>query len=507
MSGLNAQSYKVVDTGQIIYYDNRNEISAPVSGEAFFGQDANYPGHQPSYTDNGDGTVTDNVTGLMWSGSADLNGDGDINIDDKLSHSEALVGADTFSLAGYDDWRLPSIKESYSLFMFTGEDPSGYSGNDTTGLIPFINREYFDINYGDTDADERLIDAQFASTSVYVGTTMNGDSTMFGVNFVDGRIKGYPMGPMPGQTEDKQFYVLYVRGNDAYGQNDFTDNGDGTVSDLATGLMWEQGDSQLGLDWEAALLLAETRNNENYLGYNDWRLPDAKELHSILDYSRAPSVTNSAAIDPVFECSTIIDEGGADNYPFYWSSTTHANMQNGAWGAYVCFGEALGWMAAPFPPFDVTLLDVHGAGAQRSDPKSGDAADYPEGHGPQGDVVRIENYVRLVRDIETAAGFYDGPSKNEVPTSFSLNQNFPNPFNPSTTIRYSLPVQSDVSVIIYDITGQELKTLVQNAQAAGRYEVSWDGTTKANKQISTGVYFARIVAGNSTAVIKMIYLK
>ena len=497
--GLNAQTYKIVDTGQIKYYNDQDEITAPVSGTSFYGQDASINGHQPNYTDNGDGTVTDHVTGLMWQQSTDLNGDGITNINDKLSQAEAQAGADTFSLGGYSDWRLPSIKEAYSLFMFTGEDPSGYEGTDTEGLIPFVDTNYFDVAYGDTDAGERNIDGQYASTTLYVGTTMGGDATMFGVNFVDGRIKGYPTGPMPGQTEDKQFYVLYVRGNQLYGQNDFVDNGDNTVSDEATGLMWMQDDSQSGMDWEASLTWAQTKNAQNYLGYNDWRLPNAKELHSILDYTRSPQTTNSAALDPIFTCTTITDEGGAPNYASYWSSSTHANMHNGAWGAYVCFGEALGFMAEPFPPFDVSLLDVHGAGAQRSDPKAGDASEYPQGHGPQGDVVRISNYVRLVRDIESPTGLNDSGAK---PSSFTLEQNFPNPFNPSTTITYSLSSASQVELTLYNLLGEQISRLVSDYQEPGVYSHPLDAT-----HLSSGTYFYVLDVGTHTQTRKMLLLK
>ena len=500
INSLQAQSYRIVDTGQILYYDTENEISAPQRGDVFYGQDANYTGHPPSYTDNGDGTVTDNVTGLMWQQSADLNGDGLINIDDKLSQAEALAGADTFNLAGYDDWRLPSIKEAYSLFMMSGEDPSGYEGTDTEALIPFINTEYFDIDYGDTDAGERIIDAQFASTSLYVSTTMNGDETMFGVNFVDGRIKGYPTGSMPGQTEDKQFYVLYVRGNEAYGQNDFVDNGNSTISDQATGLMWMQGDSEIGMDWEAALVWAQTKNTENYLGYNDWRLPDVKELHSILDYSRSPATTNSAAIDPVFQCSTITDEGDAENYPFYWSSSTHANMHNVAWAAYVCFGEALGFMTNPFPPFDISLLDVHGAGAQRSDPKAGSAEDYPQGHGPQGDVVRIDNLVRLVRDIEITTGLE--PAESETATSLSLRLVYPNPFNPEANIQFSMDVSGLVNLSVYNIVGQHLVTLEAGLRSAGKHSIKFNAS-----ELPSGVYIYRLQVNGFSSCGRMLLMK
>lgn len=391
-------TYPVVDTKQVTFYNNFVEINEPAEGEAFYGQDAQYTGNTPSYEDNGDGTVSDLVTGLMWQKTPDLNGDGIINVADKLSYFEALAAADTFSLAGYDDWRLPSIKEMYSLIIFSGIDPSGYEGNNTDDLVPFIDTDYFGFAYGDTAAGERIIDAQMASSTLYVGTTMNGDETMFGVNFADGRIKGYGTGPMPGQNFDKKFYVMYVRGNTSYGENNFVDNGDGTITDNATGLMWMKNDDGEGMVWEDALSYADT---SEFANHSDWRLPNVKELQSIVDYSRSPSTSNSAAIDPMFNCSVITDEGGEDNFPFYWSGTTHSNWSTntyGAWGAYVCFGSGLGFMEEPPFSGNYVLMDVHGAGAQRSDPKMGDPNDYPHGNGPQGDVVRIYNYVRLVRD-------------------------------------------------------------------------------------------------------------
>jgi hypothetical protein len=327
----------------------------------------------------------------MWQQSPDTDGDGDIDADDKRSYDQAVAMTSTLDLGGYTDWRLPTIKELYSLIDFNGIDPSGYEGTDTSGLIPFIDTAYFDFAYGDTSADERIIDAQYASSNLYVSNTANdGGRTMFGVNFADGRIKGY------GLTffgSDKTFFVIYVRGNTGYGHNDFTDNGDLTITDYATGLMWSQDDSETGLNWEEALAWVEQKNAQNYLGYSDWRLPNAKELQSIVDYSRSPATTGTAAIEPLFNATSITNEADQSDYPFYWSSTTHANWTAtpGAFGVYVAFGRAMGYMNG-------TWVDVHGAGAQRSDPKAGDPADWPTGNGPQGDAIRIYNYVRLVRD-------------------------------------------------------------------------------------------------------------
>jgi hypothetical protein len=389
-----AQDYAVVDTNQNACYDDDGwEITCPGPGEPFYGQDAQNAGIQPAYQDNGDGTVTDLSTGLMWQQTPDL--------ENKSTWSEAVAGAATLGLAGYDDWRLPSIKELYSLMDF-----SGITAMDAAGSTPYLDTDYFDFAFGDTSAGERMIDAQYCSSTEYVSTTMFGSHTVFGVNFADGRIKGY--GTSDPDGGEKTFFVRYVRGNLEFGVNDFTDNGDGTITDHATGLMWSQADSGSGMIWEDALAWVEARNAEQHLGYGDWRLPDAKELQSILDYTRSPDTSASAAIDPVFSITSIVNEGGETDYPYFWTGTSHLEGVSGPLGdfaGYVAFGRALGWMETP-PSGNYQLLDVHGAGAQRSDPKYGNPDSYPWGHGPQGDVIRIYNYVRLVRTVPSL--FSDG---------------------------------------------------------------------------------------------------
>jgi hypothetical protein len=396
-------TYAVVDTGQSTCYNDTSATTCPESGSAFFGQDANYQANEATYLDNGDGTVSDLVTGLMWQQDPGA----------KMTFSEAAAGADSFGLAGYDDWRLPTIKELYSLIDFSGTDPSGCQTSEC-GATPFIDTDYFAFEYGDTDAGERMIDSQWATSTVYEGLTMGGNETMFGVNFADGRIKGYPMSDPQGE---KGFFVIYVRGNTSYGENAFVDNGDGSVTDLATGLTWQQGDSVTGMDWSEALDYCEALD---VAGSTDWTLPDAKQLQSIVDYTRSPSATGTAAIDPVFDTTEITDESGGSDWGSYWSSTTHASLNSVSNAAYVSFGEALGWMQDPRTG-EYELQDVHGAGAQRSDPKTGDAADYPYGHGPQGDVIRIDNLVRCVSssDAQVVTG---GEAPAAAPAESSSEQ-------------------------------------------------------------------------------------
>ena len=433
--------YTIVDTGQTKCYDNRHEIAPPKPGLPFYGQDAQFPHHPSSYTlpDNGL-TVYDNNTGLTWQRTADTNGDGQLGSADKLTWTQAQAQPaklNAAKFAGFSDWRLPTIKELYSLIQFSGVDVSGPNAADTSRLTPFIDTKFFKFAYGDARAGERTIDSQWATSTGYVGHR----DQMFGVNFADGRIKGYGT-IMPGRGE-KTFYVLCVRGNTSYGKNDFHDNNDGTITDRATGLMWSKADSGKGMNWQEALAWAQKKNAEKYLGHADWRVPNIKELQSILDYTRSPDKTKSAAIDPLFNCTAITNEAGQADFPYYWSSTTHAGFTGGGAAGYMAFGRASGWMSPrpagsgfpdPRPPSgpmgpgpsgpgmdgppeegppnpgrtsstrqagssDYHFVDVHGAGAQRSDPKTGDAADFPHGRGPQGDVIRILNYVRLVRNV------------------------------------------------------------------------------------------------------------
>jgi hypothetical protein len=354
----------VIDTGQNTCYDNYYQISCPQPGEPFYGQDAQYDGIQMSYQDNRDGTVTDLNTDLMWQKKPPA---------EHYSWDEAEKYAKNLQLAGYEDWRMPTIKELYSLVAFYGSIRT---------RTPYINTDYFDFKYPDTSQGYRIIDAQYWSSNKYVGITMRGDKSAFGFNFADGRIKSYPTGEGGGPTG--RCYIRCVRGRKGYGQNKYADNGDGTITDLATGLMWQKADCGTTMNWEKALSYAEKLK---YAGYDDWRLPNAKELQSIVDYTRAPDAIDpayqSAAIDPVF--------GLTETESWFWTSTTHGDN---LFGIYVCFGQALSarkWNGGP--------MNAHGAGAQRSDPKSGNPAKYPNGLGPQGDEIRIYNYVRCVRNV------------------------------------------------------------------------------------------------------------
>ena len=388
---LVAQSltYPIVDTNQTKAFAAQEVISAPKPGSPWYGQDASYQGRAPSYRDNGDGTVSDLVTGLMWQQ----------NPGEKMTLHQAQHAVPSCRLGGYTDWRLPTIKELYSLIQFSGEDVHP-SSLETGSLKPFIDHTVFAFRYGDPQRRERIIDSQYGSSTLYTGKTMWGSETVFGVNFSDGRIKGYPV-MMHGGRFPKTFFFLFVRGNPAYGTNRFVQQSEDTVVDEATGLMWtrldsgQQGAGEEGMSWQEALQWAESLTIGTH---ENWRLPNAKELHSLVEYHRSPQATGSAAIHPMFELTMYTGPDGRKMFPALWTSTTHQTHRSGRAAVTIHFGEAKGWMYSPVLRRKM-LLDVHGAGAQRSDHKLGSAEDYPYGRGPQGDVVRMRYMALAVRDV------------------------------------------------------------------------------------------------------------
>jgi hypothetical protein len=247
---------------------------------------------------------------------------------------------------------------------------------------------------------------QFWTSNRYL-VTANGSvadvvDTAFGVNHATGHIKGYPSG----QTGPMAKHVRAVAGS-VYGteysfvgeadgstlanetitataEDTYIDNGDGTVTDTSTGLMWLASDAQEALEWEDALSWCE---NLEYAGHDDWRLPDVKELQSIVDYSGV-----FPAVDDTYFACTSLDE---NPNLYYWTSTSaYFNPSDPVYGYawYVAFGFAVG-----------NDGDSHGAGAVRFSPKYEESSIFREG----GD--NMNNSVRAVRIDER---YYDqAPSK------------------------------------------------------------------------------------------------
>lgn len=454
-----AINWNIAGTQVTNCYDTVQTITCPTDSAAlFFGQTN---GTTPAYLDNGDSTITDLVTGLMWQKNPGA----------KKSYHDAVVGASACTLGGYSDWRMPTIKELYSLISFKGEDPSGIqNGIPLSELTPFIDTNYFVFNYGDTTAGERIIDAQYWTVTEYVTTVMGSDHSIFGVNFADGRIKSY--GPLMNNT-DKTLFTQYVRSVPGYGRNNFHDNGDSTVTDQATGLIWARYDAGTTMNWEQALAWMQEQNSTHRYGYSNWRLPTVKELESMVDYTRSPATTSSAAIDPIFSCTPITNEAGQTDYACYWSSSTHYNHARMArFGCYVAFGRAMGY-------FNNVWQDVHGAGAQRSDPKQGDPSWYPHGNGPQGDAIRINNEVRLVRE-SLPTGI------NKFTPADPRLRIYPNPATDQVTLLFHLERNSVVQTEWLNTTGETVLTSDFGNLFSG------DHTQIISINLPAGIYFVRL---------------
>jgi hypothetical protein len=295
--------------------------------------------------------VTDLIIGLVWQQA---------HHDTRLDFYSAKAVCEQLDLGGRQDWRLPSIKELFSIIDFRG----------AVAVRPYLNN-IFEIRQPATlDANDRFASThapdmmgQTWSSTLYAGQHYGraGVEAAFFVNFLDGRIKQAPTNGHMGM-----FYRC-VSGP-SWGGNQFVDHGE-VVEDQATDLIWQKSDDGQTRNWAEALAYCQ---NLQLAGYQDWRLPNAKELQSIVDYSRPEPALDRRYMQI------------SDPKAWFWSSTTHGDNIRQA--AYVCFGACT----------SVDEVDVHGAGAQRSDPKAGN----PDNFGPMGgqrDEVRINNLVRCVR--------------------------------------------------------------------------------------------------------------
>ena len=347
---------KLPDTGQTNPYT------------ATFGEDADYTINPPSFTDNGDGTVLDNVTGLVWQKA-----DGG-----EMTWPGAVLYAQTNRVGGQSDWRLPASHEAFSIL-------------DHSKVNPALNTNFFTLSAAQYwwTADPQVADATriwAINAGGGIGahrqteTLSAGGTNRYHVRCVRGTAAATTWTTISGpyssagawfqhqepaaSLQPAKFYRLRYAGSngvppalpqlvirsEATGvvlywptnatdfaleyatrfvsststaalspTHHFANNGNGTVADLDTGLTWQQAETGSALNWEAALQYAE---GLSLAGCTDWRLPNIKELQSINEETLAyPSVdTNFFA--------------GA-NSSRHWSSSTLVNLTNRAW--YVDF--------------------------------------------------------------------------------------------------------------------------------------------------------------------------
>lgn len=264
---------RAIPTNQNKCYDNTEEITCPINGKDFYGQDAQYPNDPRVFTVRGttEKTVVDSVTNLEWQ-QAFVSG----------QWSEAVSYCDNLSYAGHTDWRLPTIRELSTLPHY-GK------------VAPAIDDEAFPGTPG----------KRFWSSTSSVHSAGNA----WFVNFDDGSVYNDMKAP---DTRN----VRCVRGH--YNSKPLfavsTVSGDTVMTDKRTGLVWQQS-FKGNQSWKAALAYCETLD---YAGYTDWRLPDINELKTVIDYEQ---------YNPAIDASAFPGTPG----DLFWSSTTDTRYTDDAW--------------------------------------------------------------------------------------------------------------------------------------------------------------------------------
>jgi hypothetical protein len=289
-------------TGQTKCYDTSgNEISCASTGQDGEIQ-AGMAWPEPRFSDNGDGTITDNLTGLMWTRNANLpNG--------PMDWYQAIDYCNNLTLGGYSDWRLPNVNEQESII--NANEANSATWLNSQGFTNVQADYYWSSSTNSYYPDDAWFVAMWSGYVVRSGQCGS---------LVDSVI----CLPQTGQS------TSYYAGDDgdlekgvAWPTPRFTDHGNGTVTDNLTGLMLTKNANLLNgyRTWQQALDYVAGMNAGTYpnFGYHDWRLPNRKELFSLIDHSR---------YDPALPADHPFYNVQAG---FYWSSTTPADYPAYVW--------------------------------------------------------------------------------------------------------------------------------------------------------------------------------
>jgi hypothetical protein len=274
-----------------------------------YGEDSNYPPDCPHlFTKLDDygkvlddsasswAMVRDEVTGLIWEVKTN---DGGIHDVDALftwqaAQDDFIVQINNDNFGGYNDWRLPTTKELFAIAHKGSKNP------------------------GDSAVDPAKINS--SSESMYWAATdyFNGPLSAWRMRAVNGDIYN--------SSKSGSHNAIAVRG--AINPISLVDNGNGTVTDEATGLMWQKGEAAAGaMTWNESLAYCE---DLSLAGHDDWRLPNINELQSIVDYN---------AFEPSID-TTFFPEAVAE---IYWSSTTFVEVVSEAWNISFLNGDVYAW--------------------------------------------------------------------------------------------------------------------------------------------------------------------
>jgi hypothetical protein len=126
---------------------------------------------------------------------------------------------------------------------------------------------------------------------------------------------------------------------------------------------------------------------------------------------------------------------------------------------------------------------------------------YPPEHPDSSESIDLA----FVITSDTTAAVDDAP--DATPRVYGLGQNYPNPFGPTTTIRYEMPAKAHVQIAIYNVNGERVRVLVDGAKPPGHYTATWDGRNARGEVVASGVYFYRMTAGNFVGMRKIVFLR
>jgi Protein of unknown function (DUF1566) len=341
-------------TGQTTCWDSNGAV-IPCAGT---GQDGELRQGAPlAYADNGDGTVTDVNTGLMWE---KLSRDGTVHDDyHQYTRDEAfghVATLNSMNFAGHNDWRLPNVRELLSIEDYQNTLPT---------VAPAFN------NQCSSGCHVTTCSCTFPEDTWTSTVEFTNPSKQWFVDFQDGQVgtgieagagparavrDTFPGCPLPatGQTTcwDGSGNPISCAGTGEDGEFRsgaplaYADNGDGTVTDLNTGLVWEKlsddgtvHDKDNLYTWAGAFTgHVATLNAIRFAGHTDWRLPNARELESIVNYQTVNPIvssafnTNCAPGCPATTCSCT---GLGD----YWSSTSSVSVPSRAWFVSFQYGS------------------------------------------------------------------------------------------------------------------------------------------------------------------------
>ncbi len=315
----------IADTAQTTHYQATTNREEPVVDDAVA-----TTGAPMRFTDNGDGTVTDLVSGLVWEKKcADCPGLHDVNARYVWNDGAVAAWLDAVrrengsGFAGRNDWRLPRIEELVGILDFERFNPSVGPAFDGPGCGLDCS------SIANPDCSCTNLGAYWTT-----GTSPRSEDVV--------PVVGFQFGAVWGQPSDSDAFLRAVRGPARVRADRFVDNGDGTVTDRVTRLMWEKkclrpgdlhdvdrqmywsfdGSEETLWDWVAAV---NHEDGDGFAGHDDWRIPDVKELLSLFD-----DELQDPAIDRVFAadgCADVVDPRcSLTSYEPHWTSTTFADF-------------------------------------------------------------------------------------------------------------------------------------------------------------------------------------